>query len=155
MKYALCGYSELEIPDEQNLVIYITNCQNHCVGCHTPFMNEDYGDLLSDYFMEIYEAYKEQITCVCFMGEGKNTEGNHKEFKEYCEIIHNDNKSTALYSGRNCEIEEWMKCFDFIKIGPYIEKYGPLTKNTTNQRLYKKIDDDYFDITSKFWKKRS
>ena len=153
MKYALCGYSELEIPDEQNLVIYITNCQNHCVGCHTPYMNEDYGDLLSEYFMDIYEAYKRQISCVCFMGEGKNTEDNHEEFKKYCEIIHNDNKLTALYSGRNCEIEEWMKCFDYIKIGSYVEKYGPLTKSTTNQKLYKNINDEYIDITSKFWKK--
>ena len=152
MKYALCGFSELEIPDERNLVIYISNCQNHCPGCHTPYLNDDYGDELSKFFDEIYEAYKDQITCVCFMGEGKNTSQEHNEFNYYCNIIHKDKKLAALYSGRDCEIEEWMKCFDYVKIGPYIQKYGPLKKKTTNQRLYKKDNDKYIDITYKFWK---
>ncbi len=152
MKYALCGLSELEIPEEESLVIYITNCQNHCIGCHTPYMHDDYGDFLSNYFDELYEVYKNQITCVCFMGEGYNTDENHIEFQKYCEIIHSDNKFTALYCGRNCEIESWMSCFDFIKIGPYIEKDGPLKKKTTNHRLYKKINNEYIDITYKFWK---
>lgn len=151
MKYALCGFSELEIPNERNLVIYITNCQNNCIGCHTPYMRDDYGDYLETYFNELYEAYKTSITCVCFMGEGYNTTENHDEFKKYCDIIHNDNKHTALYSGRDCNIEEWMNCFDYIKIGPYIEKFGPLTSRTTNQKLYKKTDDKYIDITSIFW----
>lgn len=151
MKYALCGCSELEIPGEKNLVIYITNCQNHCVGCHTPYMCADYGDYLIDHFEEIYEVYKKQITCVCFMGEGHNSQENHIEFAKYCKIIHNDNKLTALYCGRNCEIEQWMDCFDYIKIGSYIERYGPLTKKTTNQRLYKKEKGGYADITSQFW----
>jgi len=152
MKYALVGVSELEIPGERNLVIYITNCQNHCVGCHTPYMCDDYGDILKKYFNDIYEIYKNQITCVCFMGEGKNTENEHKEFKKYCDIIHEDNKLTALYSGRECSIEDWMICFDYIKIGPYIKEYGPLTTNTTNQKLYKNINGKYYDITNKFWK---
>lgn len=151
MKYALCGFSELEIPNERNLVIYITNCQNYCVGCHTPYMHDDFGDYLFDNFINMYEAYKSQITCVCFMGEGKNTKENHNEFKKYCDLIHKDDKLTALYSGRDCEIEEWMNCFDYIKIGPYIEKYGPLTEKTTNQRLYKKVNNKYKDITSMFW----
>lgn len=151
MKYALCGFSELEIPCERNLVIYITNCQNHCAECHTSYMHDDYGDYLDEHFTEIYEAYKKQITCVCFMGEGYNLLSNHNEFKGYCDIIHNDNKLTALYCGRDCDIEEWMNCFDYIKIGSYIKKYGPIIKNTTNQRLYKKVNDKYIDITSIFW----
>jgi anaerobic ribonucleoside-triphosphate reductase activating protein len=43
--------------------------------------------------------------------------------------------------------------FDYIKIGPYIEHLGCLKDRTTNQRLYKRISDDEFsDITSRFWK---
>lgn len=45
MKYALCGFSEKEITCEKNLVIYITNCQNNCIRCHTPYMHDDYGDI--------------------------------------------------------------------------------------------------------------
>lgn len=101
--------------------------------------------------MELYEAYNTSITCVCFMGEGYNTEDNHNEFKKYCDIIHKDNIYTALYSGRDCNIEEWMNCFDYIKIGSYMEEFGPLNSRTTNQRLYKKIDNKYSNITSVFW----
>ena len=44
------------------------------------------------------------------------------------------------------------KVFDYIKIGPYIEKLGPLNKETTNQRLYKRTDSGWEDITKMFWK---
>lgn len=40
------------------------------------------------------------------MGEGKNNDDSKKEFIRYCEIIHNDSKKVALYSGRDCDIEE-------------------------------------------------
>jgi len=151
MKYALCGFSELEIPGEKNLLIYITNCQNYCPGCHTPYMHDDFGDYVRDYFMTMYEAYKSQITCVCFMGEGKNTNDDHVELQKYCDIVHKDKLKTAIYSGRDCKIEEWMKCFDYIKIGSYKAECGPLTDKNTNQRLYKKLGNKYEDITFMFW----
>ena len=49
-----------------------------------------------------------------------------------------------------------MRNFDYIKLGPYDEKLGPLTSKTTNQIFFKieHLDDRSFvtDITSKFWK---
>ena len=42
--------------------------------------------------------------------------------------------------------------FDYIKLGPYIEEFGPLNSKTTNQRFYKVSDGELVDITSKFWK---
>ena len=45
-----------------------------------------------------------------------------------------------------------MKDFDFIKVGAYKEEYGPLTIATTNQILYKKENNSFINITSKFWK---
>ena len=44
--------------------------------------------------------------------------------------------------------------FDYVKIGPYMEEFGPLNKETTNQRLYKitKPDNKIDDITYMFWK---
>ena len=41
-------------------------------------------------------------------------------------------------SGRDTVIEEWMREFDYIKIGAYKERLGPLYSKSTNQRLYKK-----------------
>ena len=29
---------------------------------------------------------------------------------------------------------------DYYKVGPYIPERGPLNKETTNQRFYKKVD---------------
>ena len=51
--------------------------------------------------------------------------------------------------------------FDYIKVGPYIEEYGPIDKKTTNQRFYTKgilldkLDANpnmFYDTTSQFWK---
>ena len=66
----------------------------------------------------------------------------------------------AWYSGRK-EIpnEIDLKNFSYIKVGPYVEEYGPLNSRTTNQRLYEvnrigKLPDRFAlkDITHKFWK---
>jgi len=52
-----------------------------------------------------------------------------------------------------------MEYLDYIKLGPYKEEFGPINKNTTNQRLYakgsvlKKPDASpsrFYDITDKF-----
>ena len=62
---------------------------------------------------------------------------------------------TAWYSGVQAlskDIHIWN--FSFIKLGPYIEKMGPLNSKTTNQRFYKVVNDELIDITSVFWKNR-
>ena len=43
--------------------------------------------------------------------------------------------------------------YDYIKLGPYIESLGGLKSPKTNQRLYKRVGDEWQDITSSFWKK--
>ena len=96
------------------------------------------------------------------MGEGKDPEA----LKKLAFGIHLRSDypyKVALYSGRNEVEKEYDEYFDFIKIGPYVEKYGPLNKETTNQRLYeieRKFGTDFateetirHDITYKFWKK--
>ena len=59
---------------------------------------------------------------------------------------------TALYCGRDSQIENWMEKFNYIKIGSYQEEKGPITKQTTNQKLFKKENNKYVDITYMFWK---
>lgn len=150
--YASVGISELEIPTKKSLVIYISNCQHRCKNCHTPYLHDSYGDLLKDNFETIFNIYYDYFDVVCFLGEGKETIEEKSEMINYCKYIHNRNRKVALYSGRNCSIEDWMKEFDYIKIGPYQQDKGPITKNTTNQKLYKKENEKYIDITYKFWK---
>ena len=59
---------------------------------------------------------------------------------------------TKQYWSDSSEKAGWKQVFDYIKIGPYIEKLGPLNKETTNQRLYKRTDSGWEDITKMFWK---
>ena len=145
-----------EIPDMISLAINITNCQNNCKGCHSPELRKNIGKELTD--KEIDELIKsnEGINCVVLMGEGKDPE-RIIEISKYIHEKHN--LKTAIYSGRETVEPSILNEFDYVKIGPYIEKYGPLNKKTTNQRLYridKKEDGsvlDVVDITSMFWNK--
>lgn len=154
IKYKDCQVVFEEIPDMVSLAINITNCQNNCKGCHTPELRKNIGKELTD--KEIDELLKNNdgVNCVILMGEGKDK----KRILEISNYIHRrHNLKTALYSGRSGVESEILNEFDYVKIGPYIEKYGPLNKKTTNQRLYeltKKEDGsvkDIIDITSKFW----
>lgn len=60
------------------------------------------------------------------------------------------NLKWAMYSGRSVMNEELSQLLDYYKIGPFIPKYGPLNKKTTNQRMYKKVDGQWIDITYRF-----
>jgi hypothetical protein len=60
------------------------------------------------------------------------------------------NLKTCLYCGRDTEIEEWMCEFDFVKLGSYQKNRGGLNDISTNQRMLKKTENKYIDITYKF-----
>ena len=141
-----------EIPDEVTLAIEITNCPGHCVGCHSPWLREDIGEELTP--ETLYELIDKNrgITCVCFMGEGKDPE-TLKKLAYGIKLRSDYPYKTALYSGREEIEDEMYNYFDYVKLGPYIEAYGPLNKETTNQRLYEITDEGRKDITNKFWKK--
>ena len=50
------------------------------------------------------------------------------------------------YSGRqNPPANFQAEAFDYVKFGPYVEKYGPLKSRTTNQRLYR------IDVVRRWW----
>ena len=58
-----------EIPDEVTLAVNLTNCPHRCVGCHSPHLREDIGEVLNEKAMDsLLKKYGKQITCVCFMG---------------------------------------------------------------------------------------
>jgi len=86
------------------------------------------------------------------MGEGENKLVDMLEMIEYSTYSHKKGLKTALYSGRNIEIEEWMWVFDYIKLGEYSIEKGALTEKSTNQVLFQKEGHEYFDITCLFWR---
>lgn len=150
LKYVNTRVTFSEVPDEISLCIEISNCPCHCFNCHSSYLAEDIGEGLT--LDKIYKLIdnNEGITCICFMGG----DSSHKEIDMFARCIKDlYNIKIAWYSGRqelSKDID--LKNFDYIKLGPYIEELGPLTKNTTNQKFYKVINNELIDNTYLFWK---
>ena len=140
-----------EIPDYVTLAINISNCQNRCKNCHSPELRGNIGEILDEDKLEALIKENDGINCLCFMGEGNDKEtlirlANFIK-KNYPEI------KIAIYSGRDEVENDYFNIFDFVKIGHYDENFGPLDKETTNQRLYAINGEEITDITYKFWRK--
>ena len=153
LKYVNTGIVFQEIPDEVTLAINISNCPCRCPGCHSHYLWEDIGlPLDTDAIDEFVNKYAADITCIAMMGG----DGDPKGVNLLAQYIHEEypELKVAWYSGR-LRIPS-MVCktdFDYIKVGPYIRHLGPLSKSTTNQRLYRQtMGGDFEDITYRFWK---
>ena len=138
-----------EIPDEVTLAVNLTNCPHRCVGCHSPHLREDIGDVLNDRTLDtLLKKYGQQITCVCFMGG----DGQPQEVEKLVKHLRQHSKlKVAWYSG-NTTLPRNSSLFDYVKVGGYQEKLGGLRSRTTNQRLYHNINGKTEDITSRFWR---
>lgn len=151
LKYVDSKVVFAEIPDEITLVINISNCPCHCEGCHSSYLAEDIGEPLDlQHLTNLIDSNK-GITCVCIMGGDANpseVDDIAQDIKEYYPEL-----KVGWYSGRQ-ELSKDIELgnFDYIKLGPYIEEFGPLNSRTTNQRFYKVSNGEFVDITSKFWK---
>jgi anaerobic ribonucleoside-triphosphate reductase activating protein len=145
-----------EIPDEITLAINITNCPCHCPGCHSKFLWEDVGTELTNDEIDSLIEKNSGVTCVCLMGG----DSDHDSINKTAKHIKDGHPALKVgwYSGFNEIPTEIMpEYFDYIKVGPYVEEYGGLDKETTNQVMYK-VEHNYLfsslvNITNKFWKK--
>ena len=155
MKYVNTGVVFQEIPDEVTLSINISNCPCHCLGCHSKYLWEDIGEPLNVMSLDVLlKEYGDDLTCVAFMG-GDGTPNEVDALAAWVRSAY-PHLCTAWYSGRpEISNEIHIENFNYIKLGPYVERMGALNKPTTNQRLYKvQKDCSLKDITSKFWKKK-
>ena len=57
-----------EIPDEITLAINLSNCPCHCPGCHSSYLAEDIGKVLTYYRIEKLLEQNKGVTAICFMG---------------------------------------------------------------------------------------
>ena len=150
LKYVDTKVTFSEVPDEISLCINISNCPCQCKGCHSSYLAQDIGTELT--FNEIRKLIKKNsgISCIAIMGGDAEPD----KINTLASFVTNHYQlKVAWYSGRqelSKEID--LQNFDFIKLGPYIEKLGPLNSRTTNQRFYKVNGKELVDITSKFYK---
>lgn len=151
LKYVDTKVVFAEIPDEITLAINISGCPCNCKGCHSSYLAKDIGEPLDlQHLTNLIDSNK-GITCVCIMGGDANpseVDDIAQDIKEYYPEL-----KVGWYSGRQ-ELSKDIELgnFDYIKLGPYKEEFGPLNSKTTNQRFYKVSDGELVDITSKFWK---
>ena len=162
LKYVDVKVTFSEVPDEISLCINLSGCPHRCVGCHSPYLQEDIGEELTGNKLRDLIDNNQGISCVCFMGGDNDV----AMLTTLAELVKNEyHLRTAWYSGLLWSPKDisrpTSKVFDYIKVGPYKEQFGPLTSRTTNQRMYAKgsvlgkMDMrpySFYDITDKFWK---
>ena len=151
LKYVDSKVVFAEIPDEVTLAINISNCPCQCKDCHSSYLAQDIGEPLDlQHLTDLIDTNK-GITCVCIMGGDANpseVDDIAQDIKEYYPEL-----KVGWYSGRQ-ELSNSIDLsnFDYIKLGPYKEEFGPLNSKTTNQRFYKVNEKELIDITNLFWK---
>ena len=151
LKYVDAKVVFAEVPDEVTLAINISNCPCQCKGCHSSYLAQDIGAELT--FNEVRKLIKKNSGISCIVLMGGDAEPDKVNTLASFITSHYDSIKVAWYSGRQ-ELSDSIDLFnfDYIKLGPYKEEFGPLNSRTTNQRFYKVSGRELVDITSKFWK---
>lgn len=146
-----------EIPNEVSLGVSISGCPNKCKGCHSSYLMGDVGEPLDIHKLkQILDNYKDSITNVLFMG------GDHIPNQLILLFIFITSQypklKISLYSGKQEINKRFAPYLSYYKVGPWIEKCGPLSNPNTNQKLYKIVPSEngktrnFENITHLFWK---
>lgn len=151
LKYVETKVVFREIPNEITLAINISRCPCHCQGCHSSYLAEDIGELLTDEALFTLVQKNRGITCLSLMGG----DAEPQEINRLAELLRKEfpELKIAWYSGRQVlDKAIQLQNFDFVKLGPYQEEDGALNSPTTNQRFYKVVQGQLIDKTFIFWK---
>lgn len=157
MKYVDTKVVFREVPDEVTLAINISNCPVKCPGCHSSYLAQDIGEILDTEALSSLIKNNPGISCVSFMG-GDAEPALVREYALWIKAQYPEMK-TCWYSGRNLEnARPVLEALDYVKVGPFIDEYGPLDSKTTNQKFYRvehtPSGADLTDLTYIFQEKR-
>ena len=108
-----------EIPDEVTLAINLSNCPNRCKGCHSPYLQQNVGELLTEENLSILlQKYGKAVTCVCFMG-GDADPYDVAYFADFLQRQQIAPVKVGWYSGKpKLPAEFPIQNFQYIKLGP-------------------------------------
>jgi anaerobic ribonucleoside-triphosphate reductase activating protein len=139
-----------EVPGEISLSIVLAGCSHVCSGCHsTEYRDKNAGvevDLIQ--YRDLLLKYKGKCSAVVFF----NGEYDPEYLGRMAWAARLLGYGTALYSGFEFDElpEELRNDFTYIKTGIYIERLGGLMSPLTNQRLLKRVDGAWVNVTSSF-----
>lgn len=171
LKYAGWDIVFQEVPGEVTFAVDLSLCPNRCPGCHSPYLRDDVGELLTADEMErVYRPYAGEATCLCLMGGDGDPLAVTDLLREMKRRF--PGLKTAWYSGRQ-ELPQALRAveekgsedllpvsaavhsaLDYVKLGPWVEACGPLSSPTTNQRFYRVTPEGLRDETCRFRKKK-
>ena len=126
-----------EIPDRLTLAVEVSNCRGNCPGCHSPFLREDVGEELTAEVIDRLVGDNFGVNCFLFLGEGRDPAA----LLALAAHVRSLGLAVALYSGREDLEDALWEAFDYVKVGPYRAECGPLNARTTNQRLYRALEE--------------
>ena len=98
LKYVETKVVFREIPNEITLAINISRCPCHCQGCHSSYLAEDIGELLTDEALFTLVQKNRGITCLSLMGG----DAEPQEINRLAELLRKEfpELKIAWYSGR-------------------------------------------------------
>ena len=145
-----------EIPGEVTLALNLSGCPNRCPGCHSPHLRTEAGEPLEGELLSgLLRRYGNAVTCVCFMG-GDGDPAAVERLSVSVRSETGQRLKTGWYSGKTALPPGVSAAnFDYIKLGPYVEKLGGLDCGATNQRLYRIEGSRWIDITERFREKQN
>ena len=139
------------MPDEISLALSISGCNLACKGCHSSeTWDKFYGSELTDTVLHDLLTKHKHITCLLIY-DGKH---NVDRLIEILVIAKSFNLKTAMYSGLEHLEPELLAMLDYYKLGKYDKSLGGLSSPSTNQKLYKSVNNEtlFYDFKSKNWK---
>ena len=161
-----------ELPDKMAYAIELGACKQHCVGCHSPELQEEDVALTSllDILEEAQDAIDAGANAIVVMG---GTNNKHITDESLIALLRDLSfiAPTGLYSGSDDEERDKMIALEghctWLKTGPYVDTLGGLESTRTNQRFYRitttyRLDAQdnlvdvrpcFLDETHKFWKR--
>ena len=161
-----------EIPDKMSYAIELGACAQHCVGCHSPELQDENVELtpLLNILEEAQDAIDAGANAIVVMG---GTNNKHITDESLIYLLHKLSwiAPTGLYSGSEDEDRDKMIAVaggcTWLKTGPYVEALGGLESIHTNQCFYRitqtyrvdghnnvvSIHPCFLDETHKFWKR--
>ena len=140
-----------EVPDELSLAISISGCNLGCNGCHSSeTWDKSYGSELTDTILCNLLTKHKHISCLLIY------DGMHHVDRliELLAIAKSFNLKTAMYTGLEHLEPELLAMLDYYKLGKYDKNLGGLSSPSTNQKLYKSINNKtlFYDFKSKTWR---
>lgn len=147
LKYVDTRVCFAEVPDEITLCINLSNCPCHCKGCHSSYLAENIGEVLTYSRIEKLLKKNKGVTAICFMGGDNDPKLiNHyarlikDSYEEEVENTYKVNKAISLAKDTTINIGDNINLIKLIPNPIKVAWYSG------RQELSKEIDLKNFDF---------